>query len=211
MKSDREVTKSDREVTKSDREVTKALVFCARWPKLCTYFRDIFGSPGQGGPSWAKWVSPLNSSMKTTTFKPNLYFYHRIPLRCKISLLWCQLCPHIFKHLKLCRISSMTLRSTWMARTWWWGCRRPRMTSWIEIDYVVFEYDTWYVFVFGVKLCQEKSFGYIFMSLKRTWRSWTGWRGFTGPRLTSKEWNCNLSWSEGVFFNGLFVRIPFGA
>ena len=54
--------------------------FCARWPKLCTYFRDIFGSPGQGGPSWAKWVSPLNSSMKTTTFKPNLYFYHRIPL-----------------------------------------------------------------------------------------------------------------------------------
>ena len=56
------------------------LEFCARWPKLCTYFRDIFGSPGQGGPSWAKWVSPLNSSMKTTTFKPNLYFYHRIPL-----------------------------------------------------------------------------------------------------------------------------------
>ena len=54
--------------------------FSARWPKLCTYFRDIFGSPGQGGPSWAKWVSPLNSSMKTTTFKPNLYFYHRIPL-----------------------------------------------------------------------------------------------------------------------------------
>ena len=52
----------------------------ARWPKLCTYFRDIFGSPGQGGPSWAKWVSPLNSSMKTTNFKPNLYFYHRIPL-----------------------------------------------------------------------------------------------------------------------------------
>ena len=55
----------------------------------------------------------------------------RATLRCKISLLWCQLCPHIFKHLKLCRISSMTLRSTWMARTWWWGCRRPRMTSWI--------------------------------------------------------------------------------
>ena len=52
----------------------------ARWPKLCTYFRDIFGSPGQGGPSWAKWVSPLNSSMKTTTFKPNLYVYHWIPL-----------------------------------------------------------------------------------------------------------------------------------
>ena len=54
--------------------------FSARWPKLCTYFRDIFGSPGQGGPSWAKWVLPLNSSMKTTTFKPNLYFCHRIPL-----------------------------------------------------------------------------------------------------------------------------------
>ena len=124
----------------------------------------------------------------------------RATLRCKISLLWCQLCPHIFEHQKLCRISSMTLRSTWMARTWWWGCRRPRMTSWIEIDYVVFEYDTWYVFVFGVKLCQEKSFGYIFMSFKQTWRSWTGWRGFTGPRLTSKEWNCNLGWSEGVFF-----------
>ena len=45
----REVMKSDREVTKSDREVTKALVFGARWPKLCTYFGDIFGSPGQGG------------------------------------------------------------------------------------------------------------------------------------------------------------------
>ena len=54
--------------------------FSARWPKLCTYFRDIFGSPGQEEPSWAKWVSPLNSSVKTTTFKPNLYFYHRIPL-----------------------------------------------------------------------------------------------------------------------------------
>ena len=53
-KSDREVTKSDREVTKSDREVTKALVFCARWPKLCTYFRDIFGSPGQGGADLGK-------------------------------------------------------------------------------------------------------------------------------------------------------------
>ena len=59
----------------------RKLKFSARWPKLCTYFRDIFGSPGQGGPSWAKWVSPLNSSMKTTTFKPNLYFYHRIPLK----------------------------------------------------------------------------------------------------------------------------------
>ena len=57
------------------REVTKVEVF------LCTYFRDIFGSPGQGEPSWAKWVSPLNSSMKTTNFKPNLYFCHRIPLR----------------------------------------------------------------------------------------------------------------------------------
>ena len=36
-------------------------------------------------PSWAKWVSPLNSSMKTTNFKPNLYFYHRIPLRKSIA------------------------------------------------------------------------------------------------------------------------------
>ena len=54
--------------------------FSARWPKLCTYFRDIFGSPGQEEPSWAKWVSPLNSSMKTTN-KPNLYFNHRIPLK----------------------------------------------------------------------------------------------------------------------------------
>ena len=79
-KSDREVTKSDREVTKSDREVTKALVFCARWPSPWHYFRDIFGSPGQEEPSWAKWVSPSISSMKTTTFKPNLYFCHRIPL-----------------------------------------------------------------------------------------------------------------------------------
>ena len=64
----------------------RKLEFCARWPKLCTYFQDIFGSPGQGGPSWAKWVSPLNSSMKTTTFKPNLYFYHRIPLNSDIFL-----------------------------------------------------------------------------------------------------------------------------
>ena len=54
--------------------------FSARWPKLCTYFWDIFGFPGQEKPSWAKRVSPLNSSMKTTNFKPNLYFYHRIPL-----------------------------------------------------------------------------------------------------------------------------------
>ena len=30
------------------REVTKVEVF------LCTYFRDIFGSPGQEEPSWAK-------------------------------------------------------------------------------------------------------------------------------------------------------------
>ena len=62
------------------REVTKVEVF------LCTYFRDIFGSPGQEEPSWAKWVSPLNSSMKTTNFKPNLYFYHRIPLKLKMTL-----------------------------------------------------------------------------------------------------------------------------
>ena len=76
----REVMKSDREVTKSDREVTKALVFCERWPSPWYYFRDIFGSPGQEEPNWAKWVSPSISSMKTTTFKPNLYFCHRIPL-----------------------------------------------------------------------------------------------------------------------------------
>ena len=82
-KSDREVTKSDREVTKSDREVTKALVFCARWPSPWHYFRDIFGSPGQEEPSWAKWVSPSISSMKTTTFKPNLYFCHRITTVCR--------------------------------------------------------------------------------------------------------------------------------
>ena len=58
----------------------KKFAACARWPKLCTYFQDIFGSPGQQGPSWAKWLVPLNSSMKTTNFKPNLYFYNRIPL-----------------------------------------------------------------------------------------------------------------------------------
>ena len=58
----------------------KKFAACARWPSPWHYFWDIFGSPGQEGPSWAKWVSPLNSSMKTTTFKPNLYFYHRIPL-----------------------------------------------------------------------------------------------------------------------------------
>ena len=50
---------------------------------LCTNFRDIFGSPGQEEPSWAKWVSPSFSSVKTTTFKHNLYFYHRIPLSIK--------------------------------------------------------------------------------------------------------------------------------
>ena len=61
------------------------LKFSTRWPKLCTYFRDIFGSPAQGGASWAKWVSPLNSSMKTTTFKPTLYFYHRIPLTLNVT------------------------------------------------------------------------------------------------------------------------------
>ena len=27
--------------------------FSARWPKLCTYFRDIFGSPGQARLFWA--------------------------------------------------------------------------------------------------------------------------------------------------------------
>ena len=67
--------------------------FSARWPKLCTNFRDIFGSPGQEEPSWAKWVSPLNSSVKTTTFKPNLYFYHRIPLN-KVNIVfkdWCEM------------------------------------------------------------------------------------------------------------------------
>ena len=58
----------------------KKIAACARWPIPWHYFWDIFGSPGQEGPSWAKWVSPLNSSMKTTTFKPNLYFCHRIPL-----------------------------------------------------------------------------------------------------------------------------------
>ena len=75
----RGVTKSDREVMKSDREVTRALV-CARWPSPWPNFWDIFGSPGQEEPSWAKWVSPSILSMKTTTFKPNLYFCHRIPL-----------------------------------------------------------------------------------------------------------------------------------
>ena len=70
--------------------------FSARWPKLCTYFWDIFGFPGQEKPSWAKRVSPLNSSMKTTTFKTNWYFYHRIPLTS-------------FKS---------TLR-IWLIQTWW--------------------------------------------------------------------------------------------
>ena len=32
----------------------RKLEFCARWPKLCTYFRDIFGSPGQGGAELGK-------------------------------------------------------------------------------------------------------------------------------------------------------------
>ena len=53
----------------------------ARWPILWHCFRDISGSPGQEEPSWAKRVSPSFSSMKTTTFKPNLYFCHWIPLK----------------------------------------------------------------------------------------------------------------------------------
>ena len=69
------------------REVTNDKVFL--WARgdeirpLCTNFRDIFGSPDQEEPSWAKWVSPSISSVKTTTFKHNLYFYHRIPLSLK--------------------------------------------------------------------------------------------------------------------------------
>ena len=66
------------------------LIFLWAWGDevrpLCTNFRDIFGPPCQEEPSWAKWVSPLNLSMKTTNFKPNLYFYHRIPLiSCNIA------------------------------------------------------------------------------------------------------------------------------
>ena len=70
----------------------KKFAACARWPSPWHYFWDIFGSPGQEGPSWAKWVSPLNSSMKTTTFKPNLYFYHRIPLSTYVPM-YILVCP----------------------------------------------------------------------------------------------------------------------
>ena len=66
--------------TSSPRGQTSSPRAGARWPSPWHYFRDIFGSPGQEEPSWAKWVSPSILSMKTTTFKPNLYFCHRIPL-----------------------------------------------------------------------------------------------------------------------------------